>query len=53
MLKSHRIRSTLYIGSKLCKLLFKPKDRMATEDIVYEIDGSNCEAVYLVNLNDL
>ena len=33
----------------LCKLLCKPKDRVATEDknnIVYEIDCSNCEAVY-------
>ena len=33
----------------LCKLLCKPKDQVATEDknnIVYEIDCSNCEAVY-------
>ena len=32
----------------LCKLLSKPKDRVATEDknsIVYEIDCSNCQAV--------
>ena len=32
------------------KLLCKPKDRVATEDKnnnVYEIDCSNCEAVYL------
>ena len=31
------------------KLLWKPKDQVATEDknnIVYEIDYSNCEAVY-------
>ena len=31
------------------KLLCKPKDRVATEDknnIVYEIDCSNCEVVY-------
>ena len=31
------------------KLLCKPKDRVATEDknnIVYEIDYSNCQAVY-------
>ena len=31
------------------KLLFKPKDRVATEDknsIVYETDCCNCEAVY-------
>ena len=38
------------ILSKLCaKLLCKPKDRVATEDknnIVYEIDCSNCQAVY-------
>ena len=33
----------------LRKLLWKPKDRVATEDknnIVYEIDCSNCQAVY-------
>ena len=33
----------------LNKLLCKPKDRVATEDknnIVYEIDCSNCQAVY-------
>ena len=33
----------------LSKLLCKPKDRVATKDknnIVYEIDCSNCEAVY-------
>ena len=33
----------------LCKLLCKPKDWVATEDknnIVYEIDCSNCQAVY-------
>ena len=33
----------------LRKLLCKPKDRVATEDknnIVYEIDCSNCQAVY-------
>ena len=32
------------------KLLCKPKDRVATEDknnIVYEIEGSNYEAVYI------
>ena len=31
------------------KLLCKPKDRVATEDennVVYEIDRSNCQAVY-------
>ena len=34
---------------RLRKLLCKPKDRVATEDennIVYEIDCSNCQAVY-------
>ena len=34
--------------NNLCKLLCKPKDRVATEDrnnTVYEIDCSNCEAV--------
>ena len=33
----------------MCKLLCKPKDRVVTEDknnIVYEIDCSNCQAVY-------
>ena len=33
----------------MCKLLCKPKDPVATEDknnIVYEIDCSNCQAVY-------
>ena len=33
----------------LCKLLCKPKDQVATEDkniVVYEIDCSNCQAVY-------
>ena len=27
-----KIRSTLYTGSTLCKLLCKSKDRVATED---------------------
>ena len=47
ILRSHKIRSTFY--TEMCKLLCKPKDRVATEDknnIVYEIDCSNCEAVY-------
>ena len=51
ILKSHKIRSTLYTENTLRKLLCKPKDRVATEDennIVYEIDCSNCEAVYFV-----
>ena len=45
ILRSHKIRSTLSTD----QLLSKPKDRVATEDknkIVYEIDCSNCEAVY-------
>ena len=39
-LKSYKIRSTFYTESTLCKLLCKPKDRVAAEDkhnIVYEI----------------
>ena len=49
ILRSHKIRSTFYTENALRKLLCKPKDRVATEDknnIVYEIDCSNCEAVY-------
>ena len=44
-----QIRSTLYTKSTLQKLLCKPKDQVATEgksNIVYEIDCSNCKAVY-------
>ena len=40
---------TFYIDSTLCKLLCKPKDRVAREDknnIVHEIDCNNCEVVY-------
>ena len=47
--RSHKIRSTFYTENTLLKLLCKPRDRVATEDkniIVYEIDCSNCEAVY-------
>ena len=54
ILRSHKIRSTFYTENTLRKLLCKPKDRVATEDknnIVYEIDCSNCEASTLVNLN--
>ena len=43
------MRSTFYTEKTLCKLLCKPKDRVAAEDksnIVYEIDCSNYEAVY-------
>ena len=49
ILRSRKIRSTFYTENTLCKLLCKPKDRVATEDknkIVYEIDCSKCEAVY-------
>ena len=49
ILRSHKIRSTCYTENTLRKLLCKAKDRVATEDknnIVYEIDCSNCEAVY-------
>ena len=49
ILRSHKIRSTFYTEMTLRKLLCKPKDRVPTEDknnIVYEIDCSNCQAVY-------
>ena len=49
ILRSHKIRSISYTESTLHKLLCKPKDRVATEhknNVVYEIDCSNCEAVY-------
>ena len=49
ILRSHKIRSNFYPKNNLRKLLCKPKDRVATEDknnTVYEIDCSNCEAVY-------
>ena len=49
ILRSHTIRSTFYTESTLRKFLCKPKDGVATEDknnIVYETDCSNCEAVY-------
>ena len=48
ILRSHKIRSTFYTEKTLRKLLCKPKDRVATEDknnIIYEIDCSNCQAV--------
>ena len=50
VLKSHRIRSTFYTESILSELFCKPKDQVATEDqnnIVYEINHSNCESVYI------
>ena len=49
VLRSHEIRSTFYTESTLRKPLYKPKDRVVREDkngIVYDIDCSNCEAVY-------
>ena len=49
ILRSHKIRSNFNTESTLSKLLCKPKDRVTTEDknnILYEIDCSNCEAVY-------
>ena len=56
-LRSHKIRSTFYTESTLRKLLCKPKDRVATEcksNIVYEIDFSNGEAVYVhMNTKDM
>ena len=48
-LKSYRKKSTFYTESTFRKRLCKPKNQRATEDknnIVYEIDCSNCEAVY-------
>ena len=51
-----KIRSTFYAESTLRKLLCKPKDRVATEDkdnIVYEIDCSNCKQFTSVNLHAL
>ena len=44
-----KIKLTFYTENTLCKLLCKPKNRVATKDknnIVYEVDCSNCEAVY-------
>ena len=56
ILRSHKIRSTFYTESTLCKLFCKWKDRSATEDknnVIYEIDCSNCGAVHFGNLNGL
>ena len=47
--RSHKIRSTFHTESTYSKLLYTPKDRIATEDkdsIVYETDRSNCKVVY-------
>ena len=44
-----KIYGTYLDLNTLPKLLSKPKDQVAIEDkknIVYEIDSSNCEAVY-------
>ena len=49
ILRSYKIRSTFSTENTLRKLLCQSKDRVATEDlknIVYEIDYSNCEAIY-------
>ena len=49
ILRSHKIRSTFYTEKTLHKILCKPKDWVAIEDkndIVYESDCNNCEAVY-------
>ena len=49
ILRSHKVRSTFYTENTLHKLFFKHKDGVATEDknnIAYEIDCSNCEAIY-------
>ena len=49
ILRFHKIRLIFYTEMTLLKLLFKPKDQVATEiknNIVYEIDCSNCQAVY-------
>ena len=32
ILRSHKIRLTFYTGKALCKLLWKAKDQVATED---------------------
>ena len=49
IVKSHKKRSTFYTENALRRLLCKLKERVATEDknnIAYEVDCSNCEAVY-------
>ena len=49
ILRSRKVRSTFYTEMTLRKLFCKPKDGVAAEDknnIVYEIDCSNCQAVY-------
>ena len=49
ILRSRKVRSTFYTENTLHKLLCKPKDQVVTEyknSIVYQIDCSNCEAVF-------
>ena len=49
LIRSHKIRSIFYTDKTLGKLLCKPKDWVVTEDknnIIYQIDSSNCEAAY-------
>ena len=56
ILRSYKIRSIFYTEKTLSKPLCKPKDSVATEDkknIAYEIDCSNYQVVYFVNLNGL
>ena len=47
ILRSHKIRYIFYPESTLRKLLCKPKDRIASEDIFHEINCSNCEPDYV------
>ena len=49
ILRSHKIGSTFFTENTLRKLLCKPKDQVTAEDknnILYEIDCSNCETVH-------
>ena len=49
LLRFYKIRSTFYTEMPLCKLLCKSNDQVATKDknnIAYEIDCINCQAVY-------
>ena len=49
ILKSHKIRSTCYTEKTFVKSFVNQKDSVATEDknnVVYETDCSNCQAVY-------
>ena len=56
ILRSHKIRSTFCTEMTLCKLICKPKGRVATEDkdnVVYKIDCSNCEQVNTKDLSGI